>query len=61
LRGNGVGLVGNRDVALQEDPAPAQLSANPRQVGVRRESKQQLITERQEFDARRSFARSVAG
>jgi len=44
-----VRVVGDRDVAPQRDPAPAELSAHERQMAVGREPEQQLVAEREEF------------
>jgi hypothetical protein len=53
LRGNGVGVVGNRDIARKLHAAPAQLPANPRQVPVSGQSEQQLIAQGEQFVAGR--------
>ena len=46
-----LGLVGGRDVALQQHPAPAELRADEREVAVGREPEQEFIPEGEQFVA----------
>ena len=49
LRGDGVGLVREGDIALQHDTPPAKLLADEGQVAVGGESQQQFVAQRQQL------------
>ena len=48
-------LVGDRDVAVEDDAAAAELRADEREVAVGGEAEQQLVAEREQFVANRGY------